>query len=134
LNDEHAERWAFKGFLDVLQSGKALRACIIVRLGTQPSEADSNETIVPPAVDLPSDLPQPVDLTKLVENWKSELASKYKIQPERFVVLFVTQGKFLGNSLETWIVPEGAALPDPNLEDEEQPALPDAKPTPWKTD
>jgi hypothetical protein len=48
-------------------------------------------------------------------------------------VLFVMQEKFLGNSLETWIVPNGAALPDPHVEDEEQPVPPDAKPTPQKS-
>ena len=34
--------------------------------------------------------PERADLLKLVEKWKSELADKHKIAPDRFIVLFAT--------------------------------------------
>src|SRR6185436_9554638 len=60
--------------------------------------------------------PEPADVAKLVEQWKDELAAKYKIGADRFVVLFTHSDGFSNNMLETWVVPPGAALPNPEGE------------------
>ena len=74
---------------------------------------DSNETPETP----------PADLLKLVEKWKVDLSEKYKIQQDRFIVLFAGRSnQYAGNSLETWIVPSGGLLPDPDAEPAENSA------------
>ncbi|MDQ2937677.1 MAG: hypothetical protein M3R67_09220, partial [Acidobacteriota bacterium] len=121
--EERGERWAFKGFVDVLRSKDDLRACIIVRLESDDSQENSEsepaEELVsqevtagpPESVEIPR-----ADILKLIEKWRSELAETYKIREDRFIVLFATPPKYSGNSLETWIVPSGAPLPDPDAE------------------
>lgn len=122
LAEERDERWAFNGFVDVLRSNENLRACVIVRLQSdlpEESEAESAEEPTSPAATYdPPVIPEypHADFLKLVEKWRAELAEKYKIRQERFIVLFITTPKDSGNYLETWIVPAGAALPDPNAE------------------
>jgi hypothetical protein len=129
LADEHSERWAFAGFVDVLRSNEKLRSCIIVRLESDEAEdSDSEEKSEsePVAASTPEEItPEPIeipraDILKLVEKWRSELAGTHKIREDRFIVLFVTVPKDYGNSLETWIVPPGAPLPDPNAKPEEE--------------
>jgi hypothetical protein len=124
IAEERGERWAFNGFLDVLRSSETLRACIIVRLESDlPEDEEESTGPVSTAITyeplVTYDMPQ-VDLSKLVEKWKTELAEKHKIKPERFVVLFVNALKYSGSTLETWIVPAGAALPDPNADESEE--------------
>lgn len=135
LAEEYGERYAFKGFLDVLRSSENLRAFIIVRLESDEPEEESEEepaaqpegqpepkpveesiTDVVPAEPVASDEIPSADLLKLVEKWKVELADKFKIDQNRFIVLFARASKYSGNSLETWIVPAGALPPDPNVD------------------
>lgn len=123
--EEREERWAFNGFVDVLRSNENLRACIIVRLETDlPAESETESAAEPTSEAVPIE-PPPLEFPraeflKLVEKWRAELADKYKIQQDRFIVLFVTGPKDSGNSLETWIVPSGAPLPDPYAEPAEE--------------
>ncbi len=70
--------------------------------------------------------PEPADVAKLVEKWKDELAEKYKIGIDRFVVLFVHSDSFSNNMLETWVVPPGAALPNPEQEQPTKDPVPPA--------
>ena len=120
------ERAALKRLVDALRQFPTLRACVVVTFGTYeepPEEAaqqpivqketpDTNESTTPePAVE-PE--PEPADVAKLVEQWKDELAAKYKIGADRFVVLFTHSDGFSNNMLETWVVPPGAALPNPD--------------------
>ncbi len=123
LADERAERFAFKVLLDGLHTSEELRSCIIVRLAKEvvadeAGEAREEAPLVTDATvtpDEPSD-PQPADLLKLIDKWKSELTDKFKIRDDRVIVLFAAAREDEGNSLETWIVPSGALLPDPDAE------------------
>jgi hypothetical protein len=59
----------------------------------------------------PEPLPSPADLLKLVEKWRIELAEKYKIREDRFIVFYDTDEENYAGYLETWIVPPGKPLP-----------------------
>ena len=119
------ERQAFKRLAEVLRQFPTARACLVVTFGTY---EETSEAAEPPIVDEePAEPdqstqpeaepePEPADVAKLVEKWKDELAAKYKIGADRFVVLFAHSDGFSNNMLETWVVPPGAALPNPEGE------------------
>jgi hypothetical protein len=120
LGDERGERWAFKVLLDGLRTNDKLRACIIVRMENEVAEELDQEeaqaiTEVAPVMDETPE-PQPANFLKLIEKWKAELTDKYKIPQDRLVVLFTTPREDEGNKLETWIIPPGALLPDPDVD------------------
>ncbi|HUE81721.1 MAG TPA: hypothetical protein VMM84_06350 [Pyrinomonadaceae bacterium] len=110
FSDREAQRWAFNGFVDVLRESRDLRACVIVRLSSNSDELSASELLQDPELGF-----ERVDLATLVQKWTAELAEKFKIGPDRFVVLFASpRDEFEGDRIETWIVPPGALLPDPN--------------------
>jgi hypothetical protein len=130
------ERAALKRMVDALRQFPTLRACVVVTFGTYeepPEEAaqqpiaeeetpDTDESTAPELAVEPE--PDPADVAKLVEKWKDELAEKYKIGADRFVVLFTHSDGFSNNMLETWVVPFGADLP----KTEEEPPAKDPVP------
>jgi hypothetical protein len=94
---------AFEGFADVLREDKNLRVCLIVRPSTEAPDAEATP-----------DAPPSVDLLKLAEKWKLDLARTYKINEDRLVITVAAEtDDYAGGMLETWIVPPGSALPDP---------------------
>ncbi|MDQ6651176.1 MAG: hypothetical protein M3Y84_00355 [Acidobacteriota bacterium] len=95
------ERLVFEGFADVLRADEQLSVCIIVR-----SELPSVEEYV--SADEPD-----VDQSKLVETWKSELQEKFGIKDSRIFIIQAGAREFNGGTIEVWIVPPGASLPDP---------------------
>lgn len=113
LKYEEYERNAFRGFAEVLKADEHLNVCVIVR-PSLPSE----RTFDP---DYPRDPDEPpyVDLVALAEKWKARLSKEYGIGAHR-VTLMVVQSKddYLSGLLETWVLPAGAPLPDPSVEDE----------------
>jgi hypothetical protein len=101
-NPADAKR-AFEGFADVLREDKNLRVCLIVRPSTKSPNAEAS----------PDELPS-VDLLKLAEKWKLELAETYKVDEDRLVITVAAEtDDYAGGMLETWIVPPGSTLPDP---------------------
>jgi hypothetical protein len=121
------ERTAFKRIVEMLRRFPTARACVVVTFGTYEETAEAAEPPIvkaePAEIDQPitpetEPEPEPADLAKLVEKWKDDLATKYKIGPDRFVVLFSRTDSFSNNMMETWLVPPGAALPS----SEEEPA------------
>lgn len=93
----------FEGFADVLSADEQLRACVIYRLSTEPPDPEAG-----------ADEPPDVDLSQLVEKWKADLAKRYKIDEGRLVIIAAAAtGERNAGTLETWIVPPGAMLPDP---------------------
>jgi len=122
------ERAALKRIVDALRQFPTLRACVVVTFGTYeepPEEAaqqptveaetpGTDESTAPEPAAAPE--PDPADVAKLVDKWKDELAEKYKIGADRFVVLFTHSDGFSNNMLETWVVPPGAELPNPEGE------------------
>ncbi len=130
LAETRSERWALNSLLEVLQQDESLRAAIIVRLESDIAE-EADEKIEAAIVTIASESdfePEEPDdsaarkdaLLKLVEKWKSELTTTYKIKADRVVVLFSSTPKHSQNSLETWIVPAGQPLPDPEGQVEEE--------------
>jgi hypothetical protein len=105
------ERWAFKGFVDVLKADPQLNGCLIVRPGPADTDGPDPEEPVDP------DEPPAVDVMQLAEKWKAEL-KKNGIAEHRLIVMVVpTRERQWGDQIETWIVPPGAPLPDPSADD-----------------
>ena len=101
----------FEGLADVLSADPSLRACIIYRPSTE---------VPDPEVE-PDQQQPPVDLAQMVAKWKAELASRYKVDESRLVVIpAAARTEWEDGTLEAWVVPPGAALPDayPPLEEE----------------
>ena len=120
LSYEEYERAAFKRISDSLRDFPNLKACVIVRVEQPPVGQESEElTNFPEQIytDGPIEPEEPTpplpDLFQLAEKWKRELADKYHFREDRFVVLFSKGLPGYGNSLETWLVPQGQPLPDP---------------------
>jgi hypothetical protein len=96
------ERWAFEGFADVLRANSQLTVCIIVR----PS--------IPRVDEFASrDDPPDIDPIKLVEKWKSHLTEKLGISANRVIVLPAAADEINEGTIDVWIIPPGAVLPDP---------------------
>ena len=103
LSDPSNVKRIFEGFADVLRADEQLRTCVIVRPSIDPPnpEAGPNE-------------PPDIDLLQLVEKWKTDLAKSYKIDEGRLIITVAAATEdFSGGTLETWIVPPDATLPDP---------------------
>jgi hypothetical protein len=114
-SEEHARR-AFEGFADVLRSDEQLNACLIVRIEKKVEEtAETEETkeaaevIAQTANELPK-----ADIMALIEKWRADLVKDYGISEHRLLVATAAKDDDHYYELETWIVPRGAALPDPN--------------------
>ncbi|MDQ3684814.1 MAG: hypothetical protein M3430_04340 [Acidobacteriota bacterium] len=110
LTDTRDEQWVFKGFAEVLSNNEQLSACVIIRPRTDGADqsVDSDES-------------QKVDLLKLVEKWKADLSKLYKIQENRFHLMVIpAQEEWDEGTFETWIVPLGAALPNPFVVETEE--------------
>lgn len=109
LDDEAYARRAFQGFADVLRNDAGMQACLIVRpeLMTPQREADDKQIGYKRA-----------DLFALTEKWRDEL-EKLGIKRDRLFIITTAPAEYAGN-IETWLVPQGAQLPDPNAFEEEQ--------------
>lgn len=125
LDDEKNQKGIFSRLSEVLTVDKTVRAFLVVRLA--PPEPPEEETTKEPQV-APIQLPEstepveeekpPVDLTKLVEKWRADLAATHKIGPDRLIIVFTSEP--YSNYLSLWIVPKGAPLPNPKEETEEE--------------
>ena len=121
----------FNRLLSVLRENGELRACLIVRTET-PAEEEATEEAFEPVIVVPEPVepdepnrpaepePQPADLLKLVDKWKTELAAKHKLGLERIVLLYSKAPAGHLSSLEVWVVPPGQPLPNPDAEPEEE--------------
>lgn len=111
------EKNALKRLQEVLLAYPTFRACLIVRIG-QPPEVVAEETseemeqveLDLSVEDKPS--PPPADVLKIAEKWKTEFA-KHNIREDRLVILFSKAPPDYLSSLESWVVPQGKPLPDP---------------------
>lgn len=104
------EKWVFEGFADVLKSNHNLGVCIILR----PKEAPDFRDPEYPAT---SDQPPAPDLGKLIEKWKKQLVKDYQIEERRIFVITAAARDGYDGTIETWIIPPGANLPDPYADD-----------------
>ncbi|HKS26208.1 MAG TPA: hypothetical protein VJS44_00240 [Pyrinomonadaceae bacterium] len=131
---EDNSRLAFEAFAEILKADEQMKACVIIRLEVetedeeQVEEAEQAEEVVETAEEAASaqaeeaqvETPK-LDLIQLVEKWKSDLEQKYGISRDRLIVLTGNAQEYQSSSLETWVVPPGAALPDPSVVEEEEP-------------
>jgi len=120
----------FTRLVEILSLDKTVSAFLVVRL-EQPVQEEPSTENEPQAVPEPVSAVQveqpsepleeiePVDLTKLVEKWRLELANTHKIGADRFIVLFAPPREYQANQLSLWIVPKGQPLPDPNESEED---------------
>ena len=120
LDDEKNQKAIFSRLSEILTLDKTVRAFLVVRL----NQPDPEEEAQPAAVESQTTEDQveekpPVDLTKLVEKWRAELASTHKIGPDRLIIVFTSEP--YSNYLSLWIVPKGAPLPNPNEQIEDEP-------------
>jgi hypothetical protein len=99
---------------EILRLDKTVRVFLVVRL-----EQPSQEEEIPEISTEPIEGPEPVDLTKLVEKWRLELANTHKVSADRLIIVFTPTREFEGNQLSLWVVPKGQPLPDPNESEEE---------------
>ncbi|MEO6392549.1 MAG: hypothetical protein ABIP75_11900 [Pyrinomonadaceae bacterium] len=109
LSEPADERSIFEGFADVLRADARLNVCLIVRPKLGSDDPDS------------SPLGEPeIELGKLADKWKSQLLSKFGIKDDRFTILLAPSTEtVLNNTIEVWVLPAGAALPDPYPPDPE---------------
>jgi hypothetical protein len=91
------ERETFEGFADYLRADEQLRVCFLVR----------------------PEIPSGEMLAKLAEKWKSELRDKLGIKENRIFIIHAGANEYHGGTLEVWVVPPGASLPDPHAYVEE---------------
>jgi len=131
LGSEEDQLSVFKDLMGVLRLNEKLRACLIVRLETPNASDDAENGENQESQNgigasdskqvVSEDVTQsaPADFPGLIQKWTSQLATN-KIQPDRFIVLFVPARELEGNTLEMWIVPQGVPLPDPFAEPENQ--------------
>ncbi len=107
---------------EILREQKSVRVFLVVRLAQPMPEEQIEDSEAPVASEpepAPTEEPEEVDLTKLVEKWRVELAKKHNIGDDRFVTLSTQATDFQPNLLALWIVPRGQPLPDPNEEEQE---------------
>lgn len=109
LGDESNARRAFQGFADVLRNDAQIQACIIIRPESMSArrEAQDKESGIRRA-----------DLFALTDRWRDEM-EKLGIKRDRLFII-TTEPEEYGGTIETWLVPKGAQLPDPNAFEEEQ--------------
>jgi hypothetical protein len=91
-----------EGFVDVLRADGQLNVCIIVRPRIEGEERQ-----------LAPDEPPDIDPLKLVEKWRSELKEKFGIKENRIIVIPAAADESNEGTVDIWVVPPGAALPDP---------------------
>ena len=106
LHHERNQTAIFTRLAEILRLEKTVRVFLVARL-EQPVYEEGAE---------------PLDLTKLVEKWRLELANTHKISADRFIVVFAPPREFDGSRLSLWVVPKGQPLPDPNESEEDNPS------------
>ncbi len=100
INDEQSEKWRRDNLADLLKSDEQTIGCIIFHPPSPTPDGEESED--PPA-----------DMQKVAEAQRVVLIKKHKIEPHRIIVMAGKADEYGAGSLETWIVPQGAPLPDP---------------------
>ena len=131
LDDEKNQKGLFSRLSEILTVDKTVRAFLVVRLNQpepeeEPQSAVENQLPEPESTEPAEEEKPPVDLSKLVEKWRADLATTHKIGPDRLIIVFTSEP--YSNYLSLWIVPKGAPLPNPNEQIEEEPDPKDAVP------
>lgn len=110
LESELDAKWIRESLADMLRDDSQAQGVFLIRLPTPTDDSSTDK----------SDAEPPVDLPKLTREWTTLLAKDYGIKEERITVLIGNSGDSEPGTLETWLVPRHAAMPDPNKSDEEE--------------
>lgn len=78
----------------------------------EPSKAATVETTPEQAGAEAEAEPEEEDLQQTAERWRDRLAKEYGIEPERIVLTVGRQNSWDGKTLEVWVVPNNAPMPD----------------------
>lgn len=125
LDDEHRANWARDSFVEMLRANHEASGYIIIRLphrsvGEETEDGTSEVGGTPQENVSTNDMPPEIDLQQLAERWRSDLIARQGIEPHRVTVIIGRSRGWETGTLETWIVPLGAIMPDPNvIRDEE---------------
>ena len=117
LRYERNQTAIFTRLAEILRLEKTARVFLVVRL-EQPVQDEPIVEFEPDAGE-PIEEPEPLDLTRLVEKWRLDLANTHKVGADRFIVVFAPPREFDAGQLSLWIVPKGQPLPDPNESEED---------------
>lgn len=109
------ERIVFAGFAEVLGADPRLSLYLIIRPAA-PNDSPPIDDSAEPTV-LPDESPD-IDAAKLVEKWKAELLKSYGVNENRIIVITAAPREYDSGSIDVWVFPPGADLPDPNAQDE----------------
>lgn len=130
--------WARDTFGDLLRADEQMSACVIVYPPSEPADSGNESNVIADnseadastsesvagannsTADVVDEPRAKLDLTRLAETWRTELADKYKIQTHRIAILIGSIGEYETGTLQTWLVPPGAPLPDPHARLREQ--------------
>jgi hypothetical protein len=113
LRYEENVDYVVKGLADVLKADEQLTACVVIHAEqTTPRDED-------PAYEIDTHTPPRVDLVQLAEKLKARLKKEYGVSESRLVIMVGPPAReWALGELQTWVVPPGAALPDPSVTDE----------------
>ncbi|MFN2492275.1 MAG: hypothetical protein ABR501_05250 [Pyrinomonadaceae bacterium] len=100
------ERRVFEEVTDALRVNEELTVYIIARPSSLPLEM------------LPDDLPD-IEPLKLVQKWKVELTQMLGFKESRIIVIPAAANEANEGTVEIWVVPPDAALPDPYATNDE---------------
>ena len=115
LRNKRNQTAIFRRLAEVLRLDDTVTVFLVVHLKQLVPEEEPSEDSEPE----PSEETKPLDLTKLVEKWRLELANTHKIGGERFIVMSAPARENEATKLTLWIVPKGQPLPDPNESEED---------------
>lgn len=105
LAEPGSERAIVRSFTDFLFEDPRMNACLILHPHVGGDEPDSGVAATPN-----------VDLAALVQRWKVELRAKHGIAENRITVM-VAPSEFAGGSIDVWVLPVDAPLPNPFAEE-----------------
>ena len=128
LDEEKNQKGVFSRLSEILTVDKTVRAFLVVRLDQPEPEPEESPAVEETHVEVqgesqstePVEEKPPLDLTKMVEKWRADLAATHKIGPDRLIIVFTSEP--YSGYLSLWIVPKGAPLPNPKeVVEEEEP-------------
>ncbi len=109
--DEERVDWSLENLAEQLREDPHARACIIARRYEPPAEAEDAAEPTRKAED--AETVEAADPFAVAEEWKKRLVEKHGVGAHRLFVMVGRPQEWEGGSVQTWLVPADAPLPDP---------------------
>lgn len=121
LRDADGAKWGRDGLADMLRDDQRARGYLIIHPATAGEEPQGEAVEVETQAEVEGEEPS-IELPQLAERWRNELVKEFGIKHDRIVIVTGAPDSLSGEGrLETWVVPQDAAPPDPfALEDEKE--------------